>query len=73
MICLAEDTTFQYSGDKLDLLFEKWFKSNRLTLNVKKKSKMFSVKNTQMNLQHLSLKIGDKLVEQVGTYCKEKF
>ena len=45
-LLFADDTTFQYSGTNLDLLFEKcnfqlekastWFKSNRLTLNVKK-------------------------------------
>ena len=47
-LLFADDTTFQYSGDNLDLLFEKcnselekasiWFKSNRLTLNVKKQN-----------------------------------
>ena len=83
-LLFADDTTFQYSGTNLDLLFEKcnfelekasiWFKSNRLTLNVKKtKFMLFSDKNAQINLQYLNLKIGDKLVEQVGTNCKEKY
>ena len=45
-LLFADDTTFQYSGVNLDLLFEKanseldkaaiWFKANKLTLNVKK-------------------------------------
>ena len=45
-LLFADDTTSQYSGANLDLLFEKcnsdlekasiWFNSNRLTLNVKK-------------------------------------
>ena len=45
-LLFADDTTFQYSGVDLDTLFEKcnielekaskWFKANKLTLNVKK-------------------------------------
>ena len=45
-LLFADDTTFQYSGDNLDLLFERsnfelekasiWFKANKLNLNVKK-------------------------------------
>ena len=83
-LLFADDTTFQYSGTNLDLVFEKcnielekastWFKSNKLTLNVKKtKFMLFSDKNAQINLQYLNLKIGDRLVEQVGTNCKEKY
>ena len=30
---------------------------------------LFSDKNTQINLEYLNIKIGDKLVEQVGTNC----
>ena len=83
-LLFADDTTFQYSGDNLDLLFEKsnfelekasiWFKANKLTLNVKKtKFMLFCDKKSQINLQYLNLKIGDKLIEQVGTNCKEKY
>ena len=82
-LLFADDTTFQFSGVNLDLLFEKcnlelekasiWFKSNKLTLNVKKtKFMVFSEKNTKLNLQYLNLKIGDKIIDQVGTDCKEK-
>ena len=45
-LLFADDTTFQYTGDSMDLLFEKcnselekasiWFEANKLTLNVKK-------------------------------------
>ena len=34
---------------------------------------LFSDKNTQINLQYLNIKIGDKLVEQVSTNCKEQY
>ena len=34
---------------------------------------LFSEKNTQINLQFLHLKIGDKNVEQVGSKCNEKY
>ena len=47
-LLFADDTTFQYSGNNIATLFEKcnselkkavtWFKANKLTLNVKKKS-----------------------------------
>ena len=33
----------------------------------------FSEKNTKVDLQYLHLKIAEKLVEQVGTNCKEKY
>ena len=83
-LLFADDTTFQYSGANLDILFEKcnselekasiWFRANKLTLNVKKtKFMLFSERNAQVNLQYLNLKIGDKIVEQVGTNCKEKY
>ena len=83
-LLFADDTTFQFSGVNLDLLFEKcnselekasiWFRANKLTLNVKKtKFMLFSEKNTQINLQYLHLKIGDKNVEQVGSKCNEKY
>ena len=83
-LLFADDTTFQYSGVNLDTLFEKcnielekasvWFKANKLTLNVKKtKFMLFNGKNPQLNLQGLHLKIGDKLIAQVGSECKEKY
>ena len=83
-LLFADDTTFQFSGDNLDLLFEKsnfelekasiWFKANKLTLNVKKtKFMLFCDKKSQINLQYLNLKIGDKIIEQVGTNCKDKY
>ena len=34
---------------------------------------VFLWKNTKVDLQYLHLKIADKLVEQVGTNCKEKY
>ena len=68
------------SGGNVDLVFEKanaqlekastWFKANKLTLNVKKtKFMLFCEKNTKVDLKNLHIKIGDKLVEQVGTNC----
>ena len=49
-----------------------WFKSNKLTLNVKKtKFMVFSDKNLQ--LAPNILKIGDQIVDQVGTNCKQKY
>ena len=83
-LLFADDTTFQYTGDSMDLLFEKcnselekasiWFEANKLTLNVKKtKFMMFSEKNAQINLQDLHLKIGGKIVEQVGSNSNEKY
>ena len=60
-LLFADDTTFQYSGVDLDTLFEKcnielekaskWFKANKLTLNVKKtKFMLFKGKSEQINL-----------------------
>ena len=83
-LLFADDTTFQYSGVNLDLLFEKanseldkaaiWFKANKLTLNVKKtKFMLFQEKNAQLDLQYLNITIGNRNVEQVGTNCKEKY
>ena len=34
---------------------------------------LFSEKNAKLNLQGLTIKIGDKFVEQVGTNCTEKY
>ena len=79
----ADDTTFQISDTNIKNLFNSanlelekassWFRANKLTLNVKKtKFMFFSDKSSQFDLQGLTLKIGDKVVEQVGKHCKEK-
>ena len=81
-LLFADDTTFQLSGVNLDGLFEianselekasVWFTSNKLTLNVKKtKFMLFSEKKAPVVTN--ILKVGDKLVEQVGSNCKEKY
>ena len=83
-LLFADDTTFQFSGKSLRALFEKsnselekaatWFKTNRLTLNVKKtKFMLFEAKNEKSILEGLSLKIDEKSIDQVGTNCKEKY
>ena len=83
-LLFADDTTFQMSGVNIESLFENvnielekasaWFKANKLTLNIKKtKFMIFCDKNLQTNLQGLNLKIGDTVIEQVGTNCKDKY
>ena len=34
---------------------------------------LFKGKSEQINLEGLQLKIGDQLIEQVGTECKEQY
>ena len=83
-LLFADDTNFQISGVNLDLLYEKanfelekaaeWFKSNKLTLNVKKtKYMLFTEKNANVDLQGLNVKISNIPVERVGTNCKDKY
>ena len=49
-----------------------WFRSNKLTLNVKKtKFMVFSDQNLQLGPN--ILRIGDQIVDQVGTNCKQKY
>ena len=83
-LLFADDTTFQISNTNVKTLFEdanfelnkanEWFKANKLTLNVKKtKFMLFSDKNLQTEISNLQIKIGGKNVDQVGTYCKEKY
>ena len=49
-----------------------WFRANKLTLNVKKtKFMLFSEKSLQ--LQDVTLKIGNQTIQQVGSNCKEKY
>ena len=81
-LLFADDTTFQESGVDLDQLFahanlelEKstnWFKANKLTLNVKKtKFMIFSDSNSSIDKNQL--KIGNQMIEQIGSNCKEKY
>ena len=83
-LLFADDTTFQISDTNIKNLFNSanlelekassWFRANKLTLNVKKtKFMFFSDKSSQFDLKGLTLKIGDKVVEQVGKHCKEKY
>ena len=81
-LLFADDTTFQVSGVNTDQLFEianselgkssVWFGANKLTLNVKKtKYMIFSDQNLQAYTYNL--KIGNQIVDQGGTHCKEKY
>ena len=81
-LLFADDTTFQVSGVDLNQLFtlanielEKssvWFKANKLTLNVKKtKYMIFSDQNLENGTNILY--IGNQIVEQVGSKCKDKY
>ena len=81
-LLFADDTTFQVSGVDINQLFtlanielEKssvWFKANKLTLNVKKtKYMIFSDQNLENGTNILY--IGNQIVEQVGSKCKDKY
>ena len=81
-LLFADDTTFQVSGVNIEQLFELanselekssvWFRANKLTLNVKKtKYMIFSDQNLPTCTNNL--KIGNQIVDQVGTNCKEKY
>ena len=83
-LLFADDTTFQISDIDSEFLFDKanielekasnWFNANKLTLNVKKtKYMLFLDKNQTNSVNPFQIKIGDKIVEQVGTNCKEKY
>ena len=83
-LLFADDTTFQISNIDSVFLFEKanielekasnWFNANKLTLNVKKtKYMLFLDKNQTNSVNPFQIKIGDKIVDQVGTNCKEKY
>ena len=83
-LLFADDTTFQVSGVDTKELFEianfelakasTWFKVNKLTLNVKKtKLMIFSGHNKNIDTSNLSITIDDKIVEQIGNKCKEKY
>ena len=72
------------SGENLNCLFQNanleldkastWFKANKLTLNVEKtKFMIFSDKEIDsVSLGH-TLKIGNQLIEQIGSKCKVKY
>ena len=83
-LLFADDTTFQISDIDTEFLFDKanlelekasnWFQANKLTLNVKKtKYMLFQEKNNNSNVGTLQLKLGNKIVEQVGTNYTEKY
>ena len=83
-LLFADDTTFQMSGENLNSLFQNanlelekastWFKANKLTLNVEKtKFMIFSDKEfDSVSLGH-TLKIGNQLIEQIGSKCKVNY
>lgn len=81
-LLFADDTTFQVSDPDPNKLFDianselekasAWFTANKLTLNVKKtKFMIFSEK--QFNIGDNNLKIGDTIIEQIGTNCQQKY
>ena len=49
-----------------------WFKSNRLTLNVKK-NKYMNFSDQNMTTSSCNLHKGSQHIDQVGTNCKEKY
>ena len=80
----ADDTTFQIGDSNLTSLFatanlelqkaSNWFQSNQLTLNVSKtKYILFRKKNMPVNFSSLTLKIGEEIVERIGSECPTKF
>ena len=83
-LLFADDTTFQMSGGDLHSLFQNanielekasmWFKVNKLTLNIDKtKFMMFSDKDIDLLSMAQNLKIGNQIIEQIGSKCKEKY
>ena len=81
-LLFADDTTFQVSDSDLNKLFDVanselekasvWFTANKLTLNVKK-TKFMLFSEEQSNIGNNNLKIGDTIIEQIGTNCREKY
>ena len=71
------DTDTETLFDKANVELEKaskWFQANKLTLNVKKtKYMLFQDKKLNSNVNTLQIKIGEQIVEQVGSNCKEKY
>jgi hypothetical protein len=76
-IMFADDTNLFFKHTNLKTLYEfvnnelvkisKWFKLNKLSLNIKKKKNyiIFRNKNKKITNQNLSLKIDDTVIEQV--------
>ena len=64
-------TLFEFANSQLEKSAE-WFKANRLTLNVKK-TKFMLFSNNNLDIGNNNLKIGDTIIEQVGTNCKETY
>ena len=81
-LLFADDTTFQVSGVDLDQLVTYanlelakstiWFKANKLTLNVKK-TKFMLFSNSNSSIGTNNLKIGNQIIDQIGTNCNEKY
>jgi len=80
----ADDTSFLKSSPHIETLvidanFElkkaaTWFQANRLTLNVSKtKFMIFRNKNMHFNPENCKLKIGNEILERIGTNCTNKY
>jgi len=51
-----------------------WFQANRLTLNVSKtKFMIFRSKNMHFDPENCKLKIGNEILERIGTDCTNKY
>lgn len=83
-LLFADDTTFQLASNNLDQLFEQtnlelakaatWFQANKLTLNISKtKYILFRSKNMKVNFENYNLKLGNEIIERIGSDCKTKF
>ena len=81
-LLFADDTTFQMCHKDLKTLFElanaelvkasEWFKTNKLTLNVKKtKYILFRKTNMKLNLNDMFLSIESQQIERIGKGCQE--
>ena len=80
----ADDTSFLKSSPHIETLvtdanFElkkaaAWFQANRLTLNVSKtKFMIFRNKNMHFDPKNCKLKIGNEILERIGTDCTNKY
>ena len=80
----ADDTGFLKSSNNLETLFQKanhelskasyWFQANKLTLNVSKtKYIVFRNKSMPFDDQGYNLKIGNEIIERIGSTCKDKY
>ena len=73
----ADNTSFLHL--QIDANFElkkaaAWFQSNHLTLNVSKtKFMIFRNKNMYFDLENCKLKIGNEILETIGTACTYKY